>query len=324
MADLSVFQRIKSKEDFDRERADFEMKKQMAQAQLLNAQKASSGPASLQEWAAYTAMSPEDQARYLQMKRADQIMNLGGSMAVRSPTGGIQEVYSVTPGPESLPEFKQAQAEASTIGADVGRKRLELGERVSGLPQLEETTKKLSELGKNATYTTLGKAGDVVRNELGLFGVKPSEGAVARTEYMSLVDNQILPLLRQTFGAAFTAKEGESLRATLGDPNATPEQKDATLRSFIEQKKATISSLQRELNIPQITEGDLNARQPKTGGSLPPASGMTPPEMARPTDKMSIEETVFNAKKAIKAGKSKDAIRQRLIEAGIDPARAGL
>ncbi len=40
--------------------------------------------------------------------------------------------------------------------------------------------------------------------------------------------------------------------------------------------------------------------------------------------KAEISETLFNARKAVKAGKNPDAIRQRLIEAGIDPAKAGL
>lgn len=35
-------------------------------------------------------------------------------------------------------------------------------------------------------------------------------------------------------------------------------------------------------------------------------------------------ESIFNAKKAIKAGKPRDAIRQRLLDAGINPAEAGL
>lgn len=39
MADLSVFQRIRSKEDFDRERAEFDLRKQLAQAQIVKAQK---------------------------------------------------------------------------------------------------------------------------------------------------------------------------------------------------------------------------------------------------------------------------------------------
>ena len=58
-----------------------------------------------------------------------------------------------------------------------------------------------------------------------------------------------LPLLKPTFGAAFTVAEGESLKATMGDPNATPEEKMAQLDAFIEQKMRTIGTKRRELGI---------------------------------------------------------------------------
>lgn len=43
-----------------------------------------------------------------------------------------------------------------------------------------------------------------------------------------------------------------------------------------------------------------------------------------PETKMDIDETLFNARKALKKGANQEAIRQRLIDAGIDPAKAGL
>ena len=101
-------------------------------------------------------------------------------------------------------------------------------------------------LGKVATFTTAGKARDATRRQLGLdVGV----GAIARKEYISKVDNEILPLLRQTFGAAFTEREGTSLKATLGDPDASPQEKDAVLKSFIATKQSQIETLKR--HVPQ-------------------------------------------------------------------------
>lgn len=119
----------------------------------------------------------------------------------------------------------------------------ELNERIATLPQLEKTVKELSDLGKRATYTKMGQLRDVIVKESGR---GTTDGAVARAEYIALIDNQILPLLRQTFGAAFTQKEGESLKATLGDPNMSPEEKDAVLRQFIDQKKQVIESMKRQ------------------------------------------------------------------------------
>jgi len=108
-----------------------------------------------------------------------------------------------------------------------------LAEMKARLPRLNEVVGELSELGKTATYTIAGRALNTGKRELGM---SVGEGAVARAEYISKVDSEVLPLLRSTFGAAFTAVEGESLKATLGAPNASPEEKDAVLRSFIDNK----------------------------------------------------------------------------------------
>lgn len=71
-------------------------------------------PAALQEWAAFQKMPPQDKAAYLGMKRAQQVVNLGGTQAVLSPTGGIAENYPVTPKPEQMPEFQAGQEAAKT------------------------------------------------------------------------------------------------------------------------------------------------------------------------------------------------------------------
>ena len=210
----------------------------------IGAQRAAvSDPAAVREWQVYNTMTPEDQQRYLQMKRADQIMNLGGQMAVRSPTGGIQESYTVTPKITETPEYQAMQTSAKETAKTAASRQTELAELEATYPQLVDTVNRLSDLGKKATYTKLGQTRDIALREAGL---PPTGGAIARKEYESLVNNQILPLLRQTFGAAFTEKEGEQLRKTLGDVNATPEEKDAVLRSFIQQKKAQIETLKRQ------------------------------------------------------------------------------
>lgn len=73
---------------------------------------AGSSPSSVQEWEFFNRLDPQQQARYLEMKRNPQIMNLGGEMAVRAPGGGIGESYAVMPKPEDMPSFRGAQAAA--------------------------------------------------------------------------------------------------------------------------------------------------------------------------------------------------------------------
>ena len=78
---------------------------------------------------------------------------------------------------------------------------------------------------------------------------------------MTLINNQVLPLLRQTFGAAFTEREGETLKATMGDPDATPAQKIEQLNAFIDQKVRDIQTKQREVGEPVTATEELRTGQ---------------------------------------------------------------
>ena len=137
--------------------------------------------------------------------------------------------------------FKKQQEE---IGKAKGEKTTLLQSASSKMPQLINVINKLSKLGETATYTGLGVGFNTVARELGL---PVPQGAVDRREYIAVVDNEILPLLRDTFGAQFTQQEGESLKSTLGDTGMSPEEKESVLRSFIQSKIQTLNSMSSEL-----------------------------------------------------------------------------
>lgn len=144
------------------------------------------------------------------------------------------------------PKIQSAIKEAETLAASRGEAISEYGRAKAALPGLQEVSNKLKTLADIATYTVGGKAFDEMVKQLG-FGA--TEGATARVKMASLVDNQILPLLRDTFGAAFTKAEGDSLRATLLDIDASPEAKKATIDTFLEQKVRNLEAKERELGI---------------------------------------------------------------------------
>lgn len=130
---------------------------------------------------------------------------------------------------------------------------------VSKMPELQATVERLKELAPIATYTTAGRVRDRVAQEAG----RPTIGSVARDEYESIIANQILPLLRDTFGAQFTEREGNSLKATLGDPNKSAQSKVKVLDSFINQKSKSIESKFRKL---QAYEEGVSAPTSYAGG----------------------------------------------------------
>jgi hypothetical protein len=139
-----------------------------------------------------------------------------------------------------IPKNVGAVEAAKVEGKDQGENIALLNSMRAKLPGLEDVVKKLETLADKATYTTVGRLVNEGSKQVGLGS---TAGGVARVDYVSRVANQVLPLLRDTFGAQFTAAEGERLLATLGNPDASPEEKKATLRAFIDQKKRDIESL---------------------------------------------------------------------------------
>lgn len=163
--------------------------------------------------------------------------------------------------PKDLKGAESAKAEGKAQGAAVS----EYQSITSKMPGLEKVVQDLDELSNRATYTMAGQAFDAGVRQLGF---APRDAAVARAEYTAKVDNQVLPLLRDTFGAQFTEREGATLRATLGDPNKSPQEKQAVLRAFIEQKRRDIEALASRTGqpAPQQKQGTKRLRfNPATG-----------------------------------------------------------
>lgn len=212
-------------------------------------------PSSIREWQEYQRMSPENQKRFLSMKRASQFQTIGG---VPHQVGGGQP-------PKALSTLEKESAARGELAAGTkegiatGEARTKLKDVESSLPRLKVVVEQLSKLGKTATYTKAGQMADATARQLGL---KMSKGAISRREYIAKIDNEILPLLRQTFGAQFTEREGQSLKATLGDVNASPAEKDAVLRSFIDSKIAQIRVMKRKVGkaptAPTAPTGNVN------------------------------------------------------------------
>lgn len=166
--------------------------------------------------------------------------------------------------------IKSAEARGTGLGKAEALTIEEIKSQESKLPNLMKVVDELSSLSKIATYTKVGIAKDSVLRQT---GQKMSKGGIARARYIAMVDNQVLPLLRDTFGAQFTVEEGKSLRATLGDPDKTPLEKQEVLDAFIAQKIRNLEAAKKKLTInPRGTispyqEGQT-ATNPSTGQTL--------------------------------------------------------
>jgi hypothetical protein len=170
-----------------------------------------------------------------------------GSIAVKTVGGetlqGQTALDFVNQAQKAYAEQQQEIYGARAVGKGEGERQVEeaidVTERQRNMKSLRVVIDQLHSLSDTATYTLLGQGANELKKQLGL---DPSEGAVARSEYIAVVDNQILPLLRETFGAQFTVEEGKALRATLGDPNKTPAEKKVVLDAFIAQKERDLQA----------------------------------------------------------------------------------
>lgn len=156
---------------------------------------------------------------------------------------------------------KLAQAEATSRGEAL----TDLARSTAALPGIRDIIGKLKDLAPIVTSTFAGKFFDGAVKELGFGSTK---GADARAKFISIIDNQVLPLLKATFGGSFTVQEGEALKATLGDPDASPDQKIEQLNSFIEGKVREIQGTQRELGGEVTSTEELTTGQPLFSSTL--------------------------------------------------------
>ncbi|MGH1470170.1 MAG: hypothetical protein ACRBCS_03195 [Cellvibrionaceae bacterium] len=151
------------------------------------------------------------------------------------------------------PEIIRNSKIAEIKGKAEGENLTELEQSRAALPGLNEAVGELKDLASIATSTIGGKIFDAAIKESG-FGA--TEGATARAKFVAIINNQVLPLLKPTFGAAFTVQEGESLKATMGDPDASPEEKIAQLEAFIAQK-------QRDIKTKSALAGETSQSKPE-------------------------------------------------------------
>jgi hypothetical protein len=143
---------------------------------------------------------------------------------------------------------KLAEAEAK----EKGEVLTDLARMEASLPGVREVVDQLVDLSAVATSTLGGRAFDALVKESGFGSTK---GADARAKMVAIVDNQVLPLLKETFGAAFTVQEGENLKASLVDPNASPSAKRAQLEAFLAQKERNVRTKQTQLSSGQQRSG---------------------------------------------------------------------
>ncbi len=98
------------------------LKRLALQQKMMEIASGGNSPAAVQEYQYWSQLSPDEQKKYLTVKRAQQIFSTGGAQNVLDPSGqGISQQFPMTPPPEQMPEFKGAQAAAAASGKASGQ-----------------------------------------------------------------------------------------------------------------------------------------------------------------------------------------------------------
>lgn len=209
--------------------------------------------------------SPEDQKKARRVKAGLDARKVGSADITiaeddltdivaesKGDIAGAVEGGKLTKQLEFKPQIESAVTKARAEATRKGEVLTEFNQAKAALPGLTSAVNELRELAQMATSTIGGRVFDAAVKETG-FGA--TKGATARAKFIAIVNNQVLPLLKPTFGAAFTVQEGEALKATMGDPNATPEEKMVQLDAFIAQKLRDIETKEAQLDQAPATGG---------------------------------------------------------------------
>jgi hypothetical protein len=182
---------------------------------------------------------------------AKQIAKQAGDVA------GEQEAGKSKAKLKFAPQITKAVKLAEKAAIERGDVLNDLDRMTAALPGVRDAVSQLKELAPLTTTTWGGAVWDAAVKQTG-FGA--TKGSTALAKFQAIVDNQVLPLLKPTFGGSFSVQEGESLKATLGDPSASPAEKLATLDAFMNQKERDIQSKQAQI--------DQGGNTQRTGGVI--------------------------------------------------------
>lgn len=133
-----------------------------------------------------------------------------------------------------------AAAEAKKVTEREAKKQDELEAAKIRFQNAQEITGQLKTLIDKATYSPVGRKLDRWANAFGV----TTEGAEAEERYRQIVNNELMPRIREYMGAAVTAEESARVLGLLGDPTASKEKKRAALDSFLEAAERNLKNKQ--------------------------------------------------------------------------------
>ena len=316
--DVSVFGKNQGFSDYQRANEEFALRKALAQAGLNKAMRGDNLPSSVQEYNAFKNLTPEEQRQYLLVKRASPYLNLGQQFVQPDPvTGNVNNSFPISPPPEQMPDFKGDQEKAKAIGDAAGKAQGATEKKYIQAPELERQLKLAEELLPKATS---GGLNTLTRDTAAFFNSATPESEI--DSQLNVIGAALTSQVPRMEGpqSNFDVKLYEKAAGDLANsalPTPTRLSAIRTMRNL--NNKYLRSNAEPNANI--MSEIDQNAAINDIFGEAQPVVLSTDKPQLKESD---IAQSLMNAKKAIAAGKPRDAVIKKLQDAGIDPAKAGL
>lgn len=159
--------------------------------------------------------------------RAAEFNNNMGLIKAKQEGDLAKALIGFSSQPKELTPFEKA------FQAEEGKKKAQYNQEYENQQALFENAQQIANelryLADEATYSPVGRFLDEIAHTFG----SGTPGSVAREKYQQTINNELIPKLKQYLGGQFTEKEGEMLRQTLGDVNATPAEKKAAIDAFM-------------------------------------------------------------------------------------------
>jgi hypothetical protein len=219
-------------------------------------------PSTLQEWDAYNAMTPEQKAQYLEMKRTGQLATIGG-VPNYVPPGAGSGVSNPRPlgTLEDEEEAKRRLAQQQALGTETGGAQ---GTAIANLPAIQNTTRAaLETVEKMLEHPGMGTA-------TGLSGVIDPRNYIPGTEARNFqvlknqAQGQVFLDAFQSLKGGGTVTEIEGLKAEQAKARMDTAQSDEEFRMALNDYA---NALRRGLQLAEqragmVTGGGFGGEQP--------------------------------------------------------------
>jgi hypothetical protein len=182
----------------------------------------STTPSSVQEYQYYNNLTPAEKENYLRVKRASQIIDLGGSKNVLNPTGpGLSQTFEKTLKPEDVPANAAAKKYAEEQG---GQNAKADSAATSTLPVIDQLR-----TFNSGTFSMPYADTAPVRGYTRIFGDEQQQGMQKNMDLLKQARTDLAAPLAKELGVNPTDRDFQATLDRIFDSNASQESRSAQI-----------------------------------------------------------------------------------------------